>query len=325
MIAVILYHSIVFWGGNWFKVLTPAIQAPTLGVLAKWLNSFHVYGFTLVSGYIFRYLKLEKGRYQLFAPFVVSKVKRLIVPYLFTCVAWVIPISYVFYRYTAFDIVKQYVLGTSPSQLWFLLMLFWVYILGWICSKVIDKGGYLPGILCIASYIVGILANKVLPNLFMIWTAFTYFPCFIVGMQLRKNKNHKENLIVLLALDVALFILSDYLGTREGTMYGVLLLASNYFLHIIGAVAAFSVFQRIANVTAWKTNKVVSKLIMYSMTIYLFHQQFIYFAVFAMNGKISPYIHGIINFIVAILGAWLVSYGMSMTKITQFLTGHKEL
>ena len=79
------------------------------------------------------------------------------------------------------------------------------------------------------------------------------------------RQSGKENLIVLLALDVALFILSDYLGTREGTMYGVLLLASNYFLHIIGAVAAFSVFQRIANVTAWKTNKVVSKLIMYSM------------------------------------------------------------
>ncbi len=29
--------------------------------IAKWFNTFHIYGFTLISGYIFYYIKYEGG------------------------------------------------------------------------------------------------------------------------------------------------------------------------------------------------------------------------------------------------------------------------
>lgn len=62
MVLVVFYHSILFWNGSWFTE-DPIETSVILNILAAWLNSFHIYGFTLVSGYLFGYLKLEKGKY----------------------------------------------------------------------------------------------------------------------------------------------------------------------------------------------------------------------------------------------------------------------
>jgi fucose 4-O-acetylase-like acetyltransferase len=100
--------------------------AQPLGVLSSWLNTFHIYGFTLVSGYLFYALKYEKGKYEKYLPFIANKCKRLLLPYVFVSLVWAIPFGVFFFRYGAMDILKQYALGTAPSQLWFLLMLFGV-------------------------------------------------------------------------------------------------------------------------------------------------------------------------------------------------------
>ena len=60
MLLVILYHSTVFWNGNWFTVEPVAFQSTILGVFSQWLNSFHIYAFILVSGYIFAF-KMSGG------------------------------------------------------------------------------------------------------------------------------------------------------------------------------------------------------------------------------------------------------------------------
>lgn len=52
MVIVIFGHSIAFWSGSWFAE-NPMIVSSGLNYLYRWVNSFHVYAFTLVSGYIF--------------------------------------------------------------------------------------------------------------------------------------------------------------------------------------------------------------------------------------------------------------------------------
>ena len=47
MILVVLYHSLVFWKGNWFTA-NPTSTSVILGTLADWLNSFHIYAFVLI-------------------------------------------------------------------------------------------------------------------------------------------------------------------------------------------------------------------------------------------------------------------------------------
>lgn len=52
MLLVVVYHSIVFWTGTWFTE-HPIYVSSFLAGIALWLNTFHIYGFTLVSGYLY--------------------------------------------------------------------------------------------------------------------------------------------------------------------------------------------------------------------------------------------------------------------------------
>ncbi len=116
MLIVVIYHSILFWTGTWF-VEEPTYAAPLLATVAQWMNTFHIHTFTLVSGYLFYYLKIEKGKYDKFLPFVVNKVKRLLVPYVFIALAWAIPFGVYFFSYSISDIIIKFGLGISPNQL----------------------------------------------------------------------------------------------------------------------------------------------------------------------------------------------------------------
>lgn len=91
MILVILGHACAFWSGHWFTE-NPIIPSRSLDTLYAWINSYHIYGFALVSGYIFVF-KIMSGGYSDFLQFLCNKVKRLLVPYLFVALIWVAPVS----------------------------------------------------------------------------------------------------------------------------------------------------------------------------------------------------------------------------------------
>ena len=82
MLLVVLDHSAAFWTGNWFTK-DPVFLAKGLVILSRYLNTVHIREFALVSGYIFYYIKYEKGGYQKFTSFIANKAKRLLIPYVF--------------------------------------------------------------------------------------------------------------------------------------------------------------------------------------------------------------------------------------------------
>lgn len=141
MLSVVLCHSAAFYGGNWFNACTVVETNKVLTLLSSWLGTFHVEGFTLISGYIYYYIKYEKDGYQDFGKYIKNKYKRLLVPYIAVSCFWVIPIGAIFYSYSLIDIVKNYALGESPSQLWFLLMLFNVFIIYDSIITKFNRGG----------------------------------------------------------------------------------------------------------------------------------------------------------------------------------------
>lgn len=81
MISVVLAHSCLFWGGDWFSCLSVAEKLVLLPHFGKLMCSFNIYCFTLISGYIFYYIKQEEGGYKNFKGFLLKKAKRLVVPY----------------------------------------------------------------------------------------------------------------------------------------------------------------------------------------------------------------------------------------------------
>lgn len=77
-------------------------------------------------------------------------------------------------------------------------------------------------IIALASFAIGFVGNRVLPNVFCIWTGFLFMPFFILGMKLREHKEWKlRNIhtLVYLIADLILFVLWEYLDKQSGTIF----------------------------------------------------------------------------------------------------------
>ena len=66
---------------------------------------------------------------------------------------------------------------------------------------------------------------------------------------------------------------------------------------------------------------IINEFIECSMPIFLFHQQFIYWAIVLLNGVINPIINGIVNFIFAIAASLVISKLLLSNRVTRCLLG----
>lgn len=324
MLCVVLYHSMLFWGGKWFSVVEPVFKSDVLIKFSEWLNTFHIYGFTLVSGYIFYYLKYEKKCYNEFKSFLVNKFKRLIVPYIFIVFLWMIPTYIYFFGFNISTIIEKYLLGISPSQLWFLLMLFWVFIIVYLFSNFIKKHTLLSFVFVIILYMIGFIGCQLSINFFHIFNALRYVTFFVLGFKIRQFKFTKNSkyVLLLIPLHIILFFLKDYISSFNGVIFKIINIFINYTLNIVGALMSFYCLQYLANKINYN-NKVFNFLSQKSMSIYLFHQQIIYFFIVIFNGVVNPYVHTIINFIGSIIVSILITSLFMKFKFTKFMIGEK--
>lgn len=324
MILVVLYHSSVFWTKSWLDVISVQKDSIFLNIFSRWLNSFHVYGFTLVSGYIFKYM-IKSGKYSNFRIFLNNKLKRLILPYLFVSIIWVAPISSIIFSLDKKELLYKYVLCINPSQLWFLWMLFFVFIIARRLKNIINNDMYAT-LICIVSYSVGIVAGKILPNIFCIWTSFRFLTFFIIGMKVNEKFDMKlKNISIYfyMILHSALFIVVTLISSKTGIIYNILNLGLTYLMNITGSLMAFYVLRDISSKIDWQNNKLFNILSNKTMIIYLFHQQVIYFTIILLNAKIPPLLHMLVNFITAIIISYIISVLLLKNKTTRMLVGEK--
>ena len=159
MAIVVVYHSCVFWTGSWSSCgQQVAFESPYLSVLAEWLNSFHVYSFTLTSGFIYYYLEFECNKYNDFKTLIYKKIKRLIVPYYFVALIWAGPVAAIIHGYSFKELVTRYLFAISPNQLWFLWMLFWCFLFAKGTKKLI-KNDKAATIMIMLSWAIGLLGG----------------------------------------------------------------------------------------------------------------------------------------------------------------------
>lgn len=195
MLLVILGHSCIFWTGIWFTK-DPIIDCMGLSIIASWLNSFHIYTFALVSGYIFAFKVLSgEGGYNHYGLFLRSKAKRLLIPYVFVMLIWAAPISAYYLRLDAVELFRNYILCINPSQLWFLWMLFGVFAIVWPMRKVMIEKPIVGWMISLVLYGVGLVGGRIVPNVFCIWTACQYIVFFFLGMRIRVKSDRQEMLL----------------------------------------------------------------------------------------------------------------------------------
>lgn len=219
MLLVVMYHSLAFWlPGGWFNQ-KPLQELYILGFLASWLNSFHIYAFFLISGYVFYAMRYEKSKYISFIEFVKTKAQRLLVPYLFVAIAWVIPIYCYFFHPSLGNLFEKFVLMESPSQLWFLIALFVIFVLFYPLSNYLN-GHIIVGIcMMFAISLIGLKADRFIPNVFQICSACRYILFFYIGFVLRKFGIRRLKSIptcLFAILDVGLYILYVLMNNIRG-------------------------------------------------------------------------------------------------------------
>ena len=208
MLLVILYHSCVFWNGTWFPAIQTGRVTNPMGDFALWLNSFHVYAFVLVSGYIFSYLKNEKGKYSSFRKYVIQKGKRLLIPYCFVALTYAMPVDCAFYNYSAKDLFMRYGLATAPSHLWFLITLFGCFVLVWWISDYIQNSHLFAVLVITSSFLISIIGGHIFQNYFCIWTIFRFLPIFVFGMKLHDwDIFDKIPTLIYIGIDIILFVI----------------------------------------------------------------------------------------------------------------------
>lgn len=324
MLLVCFYHSSVYWSGGWFAA--PAVPSTFLALVASWLNSFHIYGFTFVSGYLFYYLKFEKNKYQDKKKFVFNKVKRLLIPFVFASIVWVVP-WYIFYNgFLYVEIIKKYVFAIAPSQLWFLWMLFWIFVIAISLPERIYKTWFRMAVISVIILGLSMIGRRFIPNYFQIWTGCKYFIFFAIGMMIRKYAYcfiFKVPCIVWFILHLILFIIIQFIEGQTGFVLKVINLGATLLLNIVGAIMAFTVLNSIADKVNYKENKVIRFFKEHNFVIYLFHQQIICGTITLFNGKVSNIILLLINFGVAIIVSALISIVLHKWRTTRVLVGEK--
>lgn len=326
MICVVLYHSMaVYLRGGWGPIM-PSTKAPIIGVIAEWLNSFHIYTFVLVSGYIFYALKVEQNKYKKYISFIKKKTMRLIVPYIFVTLVWAVPVYIIFWGYDIKRIINNFFLGVSPNQLWFLLMLFWVFVIFWGISNVTDRHPIIGIGLALTLYFVGIITTNI-PNYYNIRTGLQYVIFFCTGFLLRKydfERLKRFPSVLYIAVDIFLFAINLKIGTVSGLIWKMGYVGTGFLLHQWGSIAAFIILQKVMDRSKHLNNRILYLLSVHSMTIFLFHQQIIYFSISLFNGKLNSLFLVVVNFLISIFVSMLLSMLLRKWNITRFLLGNAK-
>ena len=114
MLQIVLFHSLCFYIGEWWFLCTDVV--PLWRIIAFPIEQIGLTSFVFISGFLYGYMYIEKGKYRDVLPFLHKKILRLLIPYFFWGIMMIITMPKV--------PITWINLLTGISHLWFLLMLF---------------------------------------------------------------------------------------------------------------------------------------------------------------------------------------------------------
>lgn len=180
---VILGHSIIIYSPDWSEIYGyhPAYESHFLHQLKGVINSFQMELFFSISGFCFLYTMRRRTN---FPAFVKGKFIRLLIPFIFIAILWMIPLRLIAH-YKAYEgadipaIIYNALTVNDAGHLWFLPVLFCIMGIAYFVMPLIKKNTALPFAIAVAVYIGSYLA----PN-FITRQTCHYFLYFTIGFYL---------------------------------------------------------------------------------------------------------------------------------------------
>lgn len=331
MLLVVLYHSCVMWAGEgWFD--KPAVQCVQLGILAIWLNTFHVAAFVFASGYLYSYLRRETGHYGTIVSVLTKKAKRLLLPYAAISILWAAPIYALFFG--SDDLIWKFAFAASPSQLWFLPMLYWCFVVLELVRVLLPDLVERP--LKLLLYAVGIsfvapIVSALVGNILQLASAFQYLPVFCAGYAFRAGETRRfwsKGPAFWIIVDLVLFFVWSNVECAEGFAPSIISNIILLPLRLAGCAVALSVLGTLnlfikTGFRNWRMrNRVVKILESDSLGVYLFHQQIIFFVLSKLNiPSAPPMVVATACFFISMTISIGLSEVLSLSKRTKWIVG----
>lgn len=148
-----------------------------------------------------------------------------------------------------------------------------------------------------------------------------YLVFVYIGFLIRKYRcEHKLPCALLFLVHVVLFVLSLWLENQSGIVMRLANAGVDLLLHAVSAIMVFGVLQVILDRFE---HSILTKLSVHSMTIYLIHQQLIYFTNQWFSGTLPPALLVGVNFCAAIAVSVSVSALTQKQPAIRFLFGNK--
>ncbi len=171
---IVAYHSLLFYTGTWWQF--GGVVVPLWVKCSRFLDSIDLSMFVFISGFLYGWLYIFKGKYRDRRAFIVGKTRRLLVPYLFWGVFLILIQSS--------DHCWEPLL-TGISHLWFLLMLFWVFCLSLFLQRkaVVNGSCYQMCLVTVSAYLAWHMFHECSDHHFFLCleSALSYLPVFLVG------------------------------------------------------------------------------------------------------------------------------------------------
>lgn len=319
ILLLVFYHSFAVYSGAWERSYTPPYIFHY-----DWADrlsfSFMLESFVFISGYIFGFQALRRGKHEL-KPLITKKIKRLIVPSILFSIAYLLC-----FQPNAFSKIDTvYSILEGVAHMWFLPMLFWCFVVMTIIEPYLDKNF---NQIAIASIVFALLSFLPLP--FRLSNSFYYFPFFLMGFSCWKIKTLYVSKVKVLVLIVAFLLcfvfittFNQFLSVKASDsppfiriLYIVIITVGKLFYSSIGVLLVCLMMRWIKNKNI-QLNTFLLKISELCFGVYLI-QQFILVYLFDYTGlteKLGDYIVPWVFFSITLVLSLLISWFVRQSRI----------
>ncbi|MGP6139568.1 acyltransferase family protein [Jeotgalibaca sp. A127] len=310
VLIVILGHSMILYQTNW-NVFIPKVPSETINMAKNYINIFQMPLFVMISGYLF-FNSHSRGKYLSIILLIKDKAIRLLVPYFFVTLSWVIPIrlfvGYKNYKGSLLIAIKNLLTSIDVGHTWFLVMLFLVFIIFFSVIN-LGKGTIFNLIIFTSFYMFSIL----FPSIFQIKSSFFYLIFFYLGYLFNEYKEHLNRMlshkVIAFLFSVNFITWVAYYLLSTNTTYTVIII--KHILFLISSCSAIIVLYGLFSKGTFDFyfDKIITKEIdKNNFGLYLFHEPIIYLIYFYLaNTLINPWLMVVICFTLSTTGSLVIT------------------
>lgn len=312
ILVVVLGHSIIIFDYNWSSAYgySHICKSEFFSGLKQIINMFQMELFFSISGFCLFYSRRKSIS---FLAFTKGKITRLLIPFIFTALMWLIPIRLAvdYPKYTdlhLFHILYRIMTLQDAGHLWFLPVLFSIFILSYPLLLLDRINRYLPIIVALLLFsIYPVFRNPLLRH------TFHYLFFFLLGYLINSlgvfnvSRTLKAFIFVgfIVTSVIGFYIIPETMGNKWYAMAMSVLIVIILYIFI----------------NHIPFNRVWSEIDRNSFGIYLFHSPILYIGMTYLT-FLPPIIFVIVQFCFSIVISWFIVEILRRTRL-RFFIGEK--